>query len=79
VLEISERPPALTSMRSVDSLNSADTMAMSLGNGPNQLLQEVQSLRYSLQRTENELSKNQYALSEAKALSEELRVSRSCH
>lgn len=64
--------PTLLSTRSVDSLTTAD--GLGLGSGSSQLLQELQTLRYTLQRNESELSKNQYALSDARAVNDDLRV-----
>ena len=79
-LEVMDRPSSTTgtmiSMRSMESLNSVDTgtMAMAMSPGASQLLQEIQSLRYTIQRNESELSKNQFALSDARAMSDDLRV-----
>jgi hypothetical protein len=64
----------MTSLRSTESLNSVDTMAMAMSPGASQLLQEIQTLRYTIQRNESEMSKNQFALSDARAMTDDLRV-----
>ena len=82
-LDMVERQPILSTARSSDSLHSVDTISMGggmvgiggMGVGGTQLLQEIQTLRFTVQRTESELTKSQYSLNDTKLMNDELRVS----